>query len=187
MARGGAASWAAHRRSLAAQRCGTARPATCRSSARAARCEGVAMEGDIRVITGRGSRRLAGSAPRGARLAGLWPVETFFFLNNQAWVRSTFALPSGARGRAATWGQGPPPAPDVASPVATARAVVGHEVAARGAAKLRKIKHLQRKRGATHYRGQSAGWDVAKQGRRADAGAAPGGARRARSSPRRRR
>ena len=55
MARVGAASSAARRRSLAAQRCLAARPATSRSGA--ARCEGVAMEDDIRVITGRGGRR----------------------------------------------------------------------------------------------------------------------------------
>ena len=108
--------------------------------------------------------QVVGNAPRGACLAGLWPVETFFFLNNQAGfvLRSlcrpalAVALPLGGRARR----------PHRALHHLWRRLVPssGHEVAARGAAKLRKIKHLQRKRGATDYRGQSAGRDFARRG-----------------------
>ena len=118
--------------------------------ARAARCEVVAMAGDIRVITGRGPQ-VSACASRAASVCG---PETFVFRVRRGFVLRSLCRPAFV-GRAATWGR---------ARRAHRRCItcgdgscrVGHAVAGEACVlNSCKIKHLQRKRGATHYRGQA--------------------------------
>src|SRR5258706_10354127 len=58
-------------------------------------------------------------------------------------------------GRLVTWGRGPPHAGCVASPCGRCSYAGRHASLAKCPSKLRKIKHLHPKRGATDYRGQT--------------------------------
>lgn len=89
---------------------------------------------------------------RGALVSCLKPLFIPARGRRRFFLRCSAAL---AAGRLVTWGRGPPQARCVASPCGR-RSHADRPCRFRKCpSKLRKIKHLPRKRGATHYRGQT--------------------------------
>jgi hypothetical protein len=124
---------------------------------------------DIRVITGRG-RKVRGMRQL-RRTPGIFYLKNLVFQGRRPFgVRSTFALPHGLVGRPCHLGTGP------AARLVRCITLVAEALAAAATSsskrpsKLRKIKHLHRKRGPTHYRGQTRRQSKGRQGPRACVG-----------------